>query len=420
VIASIKRNRNNFLLIFLFTLLSGAVRKWVIDNKVTDNIIFAIQIVIPFLFIIKNYSESKKVFNYTSFSIYIFYLFFCIINPLNLTVYHGFIGLLLYTNFWFLVLYYITNRFYFRLNSTIKYFLIFIVAEIVLAAIQASLPDSHILNKYVAVEKVGSIATVGSSVRVTGTFSYISGFTSFLIFAFLFIWVLIKKEFVPSITFTLIGIVFYACLITGSRGSLYLYLLFLLALAVAKWRTFSSFFGKLILPVIFMITLIIGTGSFGLQERFDVASRNFQERRDRGKESGEEVGRILGEFDAVFYFKGDNPLFGVGLGSTYQGANALFGTSEAVRAYGFVEGEIERLVLEGGFMVLLLRIVLAYFLVSMLLVPLPLKVYIFFLIVYAFPITFNIYNSIFLALGIIFVDNAYYQDYLKKVIPTRA
>ena len=107
-------------------------------------------------------------------------------------------------------------------------------------------------------------------------------------------------------------------------------------------------------------------------------------------------------------FKGDYGLFGVGLGSTYQGANALFGVSAAVKEHPVNEDELDRIVLEGGFILLALKIVLMVLLVrNSCINKLYLSVYLILVILFV-PIVFNIYNSIYLFLGLALLDRVYY------------
>ncbi len=406
----INKNSKLFLYILIFTLFSGSLRKWVFDSKQAGNLIFGLQLILPLIILVKNSFQISRIFNNQYIVIYLLYLFISAINPLNLTIYHGLIGVILHIGFWLLLFYYLSNRELFQLDSIIKIIFILIIAELILATIQYTLPNDNILNKYVDVEKVGSVALVGTSVRVTGTFSYISGFNSFLVFATLFIWVLVKKYYPPFQIVSMACFIFYGCLISGSRGSVYLFVIFISALVYQQWNYLSKFLGSLILPVIFFLTLAAGSGSLGFQTNLNKVADNFSERRQRGRESGEEETRIFGEFLAVYNFKGNYPVLGIGIGSTYQGAQAFFGTSEFVKEYGFVEGEIERVVLEGGFILLLFRVLLAFVLVRALIIPLSLKFILFLCLIYFVPVAFNVYNSMFLALGIILVDNIFFWE----------
>ncbi|MFX6945393.1 hypothetical protein ABTH53_20265, partial [Acinetobacter baumannii] len=82
-------------------------------------------------------------------------------------------------------------------------------------------------------------------------------------------------------------------------------------------------------------TFFVGYGIDKIRYLVENAFIGFAERRDRGIQTGEESFRIFGDLNEVFNFRGNYPIIGVGLGSTYQGANKLFGTSPYVLEYGF-------------------------------------------------------------------------------------
>ncbi|MGL1423646.1 hypothetical protein ACSTJ1_00460, partial [Vibrio parahaemolyticus] len=89
--------------------------------------------------------------------------------------------------------------------------------------------------------------------------------------------------------------------------------------------------------------------------------------------------------------KGNYPIFGVGLGSTYQGAIKLFGTSPFIIEYGFYESEVIRIVLEGGFILLFTRIFVIIYVIRQLLIPVTGKIVITIILLFFFPTIFNIY-----------------------------
>jgi hypothetical protein len=108
-------------------------------------------------------------------------------------------------------------------------------------------------------------------------------------------------------------------------------------------------------------------------------------------------------------FKGNYPFFGVGLGSTYQGAIAIFGTSDYVKEIGYLETENTRIVVEGGFILLILKFAISFYLVSLLSVSKQSKFFLVFFFIFLAGYVFNIYNTVFIFLGIALIDNVYYQ-----------
>lgn len=405
----VRINNKYFLLIFFFTTFSGAIRKWFLTDIISKNFIFALQLLVPFIFIIANPYQLKKAFTNKVLGIYLLILVGLAINPLNETIYHGIIGILIHFSFWFIMFYYVANREYFDFTKSKRLILFTIVGQFALSVLQYQLPADNFLNAYADIEKVGgSIAVVGSSVRVTGTFSYISGYTSFLIFFNYFLWTMFKGNYKPYLILLVVAAGFYANLISGSRGATYGYILFILLIFYFE----RSFFrlrniGTVIFPALILFSIFLIANTDKLQALFETAFSNFNQRSQQGLESGETQFRLFWDLVSITNFQGNYPFFGVGLGSTYQGATAVFGVSRYVTEYGYVEGELIRIVLEGGFVLLTSRVVLAFILMRHLNFPNLFKVILFFQIVYQYQIVFNVYNTIYFALGIIMLDSFY-------------
>ncbi|MBN2603512.1 MAG: hypothetical protein JXA91_05230, partial [Candidatus Thermoplasmatota archaeon] len=94
-----------------------------------------------------------------------------------------------------------------------------------------------------------------------------------------------------------------------------------------------------------------------------------------------------------------------GLGSTYQGANQVFGVSQTVKQYGYMEDETERIVFEGGYPLFILRIVFLIMILSAMKIPIWSKWALFFLFINAMLI-FNTYMTFFVATGLIWINNS--------------
>jgi hypothetical protein len=310
-----------------------------------------------------------------------------------------------------LIAYYYENREYIDLRPLYPTFIFFCSFEFFLGFIQYQLPADHILNKYAAIEQLGNdqvIASIGNAVRITGSFSYISGYTSFLIFAILFIWTLIRAGYNRTIIAFLIIGTFVAILMTGSRGSVLLTIIILSLIIISEFNlvTIIGFLRSLFLPIIVIALLVSVKGISGFEKTIENAYLNFDERRITNAQSGEQEKRFFSDLNELFIdYRGNYPLFGVGLGATYQGATTLFGTSDFVKEYGYYEGELPRIVLEGGFIMLIFRIALFFWLLSWLELNKLSKIVLFFVFIYGIGNTFNVYNAIFLALGLIFLDN---------------
>ncbi len=187
-----------FFVLILVTVFGGAIRKWVLKSPVAGNLVLLLQMVIPFLMFAMRSGKANSPFSYFKvLGLYFFYLLVQIINPLQLTLFHGILGVLVYGLFWLGIFYYIANRHLFRPERYIKWLIIIITIEVVLAFIQYTLPQTHILNKY-ASDNIKQVANIADEVRVSGSFSYLSGYTAFLLFYPFFTWALIRLRSPPG------------------------------------------------------------------------------------------------------------------------------------------------------------------------------------------------------------------------------
>lgn len=408
---SVSNSTNTLLIIFLFTVISGVLRKWVFTNYTVGNIIFFFQLLTPYLFLFRESFKWKKVLENKLIGFFLICIVAGAFNPLQKTIYHGLTGIILHCCFWFLIYFYLENKNFFRIESLILPFLIIAFGEIVLGFIQYGLPQRHFLNRYAAEQNVGNIiAEVGTAVRITGTFSYITGFSSYLLFHILFVWGLVIYQYRPAVTLSLMIGGLIACFMNGSRGATYVYLAVLIFFLVfeARKTNIGKFISRLIVPVVIIYMVILARGQLGIETTVSTAYENFQTRREGLVESGEERNRILWDYYALSEFRGAYPLFGIGIGATYQGAIVLWGTSEALQQYGYIESEMERYVVEGGFFLLILRLMLTVGFCVRLSVPWQAK-WLIGALTFIAPITFNIFNIVFFTTGIIFLDQVYYR-----------
>lgn len=403
-------NKKIFWILFI-SLISGAMRKWIFITGTFGNFILLMQLLLPFLFIFQ-FKSFFSLFKQSIFKFYILYLFICAFNPLNLTIFHGILGIILYLGFWLIIFYYKENRTLIDVRPLLPVIIIICFFEIILGFIQYQLPYDHFLNKYADLKQLGEnqgVALVGNSVRITGSFSYISGFTSFLIFLILFIWSLIRFNYNKTIISFLLSGTVVAALMSGSRSTvlLILIIIFLILISEFTFRTITEFLKSLFFPFLLFLLFFLAKGNFGFENIIDQAFINFNDRRVSNAQTGEQTQRIFGDLNELFVnFRGNHPFFGVGLGATYQGATALFGTSDYVKEYGYYEGELPRVVLESGFTMLIFRFLLFIWLFTWIEINWYSKIICFFVFNYGISIVFNVYGFIFLALGLLFLDNS--------------
>jgi hypothetical protein len=334
------------------------------------------------------------------------YIIIAAVNPKNQTIYHGIFGIVIHLGFWILLLTYYKLRLGFEIEKFTNFMVLILIGEVVLGSIQYSLPGSHFLNTFSTGED--NTAGVGEAIRVSGTFSFLGGFQALVIFYGFFIWFLLVRKYSPIIIFIVFGVSLFAGLLSGSRGSVGFLLIISAFAFIYTGFLFKFFLNTLVSLCVLGFLLFYLGGSF--VSKFDNAYTNFLTRINGGYENNKELeGRVVGSYTEIFDFKGMYPVYGIGLGSTYQGANALFGESVYAKQYGYYESELGRVVIEGGYILLFLRITLFLVMIRFSFIPFIGKVLIFILFLNSM-IVFNTYLGVFFFLGIIFVDRAYYLE----------
>lgn len=403
------------IILLMITTFSGAVRKWLSLSSGVNNILLGILLIFP-IFLLFYKSIDEKTYKFNIFYIYLFFLIIFASNPLNLTIYHGLFGILVHIGFYALLLSYFKNSSSFEDSKFAIFSGGLLVFEVVLGSIQyVSTPDSFI-NRYAVEEGVESgVALVGDSIRVTGTFSYIAGFSSFLFLGLFTVFYFIKKEIFKKYSYSLLGFVFYGALISGSRGTVAFVAVtsFVFLITEAKIllnpKLLFNIFGVVVIFIFFNTLLNDPINIFSrVQKSYD----NFSLRAENSSEEGKN--RLFQDINDVFNYDFGYQLSGIGLGSTYQGANAVFGTSSLASSIGF-EGELFRLVVEGGYLLFILRLVILWYFISKLEFSNTFKVFLFLIINLLIPIVFNIYACIYLALGIILLNQSYLDKRIIKI-----
>lgn len=219
-----------------------------------------------------------------------------------------------------------------------------------LAAAQFVSPPNSILNTYArpGTDEMFYIATFGSStyVRVTATFSYITGYTSYLVAtAVLLLGLLAAVQWRfrgHLLLFAALGMTMLGILMTGSRGPLII-LIFLLPLywwlTVAREKGGGGMFGRIVLS----LGLVLGLVSYAGRDALDA----FYGRASTASDVPE---RIATPFIQPFTILPQAGLLGFGIGATHQTAVAV---TPGIVPYSWtqgivVEGETGRIMLELG------------------------------------------------------------------------
>lgn len=245
------------------------------------------------------------------------------------------------------------------LYERLRSYLLLVIPVGLLSAAQFMSPAESPLNAY-ARSGGGGVSTFGTStyVRVTATFSYITGYTSYLLAA-----VILTLALLAAGRWRMRGnAVLYACLAaalggmftTGSRGPLLtIALLFpiYLWLSLAREKQRNATLGRILLGLGLVAALVNQVGS-------DAVSA-FYGRAAGSTDIGERVFGPFLEPLALLYPAG---LTGYGIGATHQTAEAV---TRGIEPYGWLEGNLVeaepgRVMLElgpiGFFFVYLVRI----------------------------------------------------------------
>ena len=391
---------------FLYTTFSGAVRKWVFTDALTGNILLGIQIGAPLLFVVLARTKPLNSATRTLLIGYSLLLLLMVFNPLAQSLMHGVIGYFLHTGVFFPLLVYFNDREAFPVERLNRLFLVVVVIETVLGLAQFASPATSFLNKYVRdTSEIGGIAMLNAinRVRITGTFSYIGGMTSlFTLFGFV-IWGFRLTRQAP----VWIGLLLLCCGVvapmTGSRG---LSALLLILIGCGFLATLGETRGTVGLAL--LVGLLLLAGQYTDLSLVNEAYSGLNQRVVAHGQDGETRSRIFGQIEEIIAFRGDYPLFGTGLGGTYQGAKALFGESMYLKAYGFYEEEPERVILEGGFVLFFARLLLWGILFRRSAIPLLFSLLLLYLHLFYQVTLFNVFTNFYTIIGLMYLDRCYW------------
>jgi hypothetical protein len=267
-------------------------------------------------------------------------------------------------------------------------------------------PADSFINKYVRdTTDIGGIAKLYAvdRVRITGTFSYIGGLSALLNFYGFLIW----GMRLTKVSALYIVIIIVSCVViapmTGSRGtSATLIILAACALISTVGNIRNSVAIVALFAVLYVVAQytdlsLVGEAYTGLSERVTTHI-----------DDGESQTRIVGQIEEILSFKGNYPFFGTGLGGTYQGSTGFFGESIYLKEYGYYEEEPERIILEGGFLLFFVRIILWLLLIRLSAIPTGFGLVILILNLFYSNTTYNVFIIFFTFFGIMYLDRCYY------------
>ena len=358
--------------------------KWFLPSALYQGLLPAVLTIMPLFYIFR-----RSLIGDPLYFLLVFFHILLALNPRMATWYHGIFGVLLHLNFPTFMVYYLKKA---NKNPVKFNFLIIIGSvEILIGISQYILGSSHWLNFGSTTE-----ALIGDGFRVSGTFNYLAGYSAFLIFyTFIIISDFIKNGALIR-TFLLLTLTLLGVLVNGSRSVMIIFVYILIAFFPFRRlivRVENLFY---LLPVIYL------AGQLPVLKRGFI---NFADRVEITNSSGESLRRIYGYFSDFGSLDNWDLIFGYGIGSTHIPLNSLFGVSDYILNYGFFEEEIERYVLEGGIILLFVKIVTLFWVSSYF--PFKRKRLVFLMIIMSIVMvfTFNILLQFFTFLGILIYVN---------------
>ncbi|PWQ98715.1 hypothetical protein [Leucothrix arctica] len=227
-----------------------------------------------------------------------------------------------------------------KFSKSLKFLVYFLIIMTPLVYYQSTLPPSHFLNSDPALEGVGVFILAGDIVRATGTFSFTSGFTYFLVVIIPLVYSFKglcrdKKIRILSVLCLILMVVF-----SGSRSTIIWFSIMTLAWLMAE--VFSGRMSARYLLVIPFISLVV---YFGVTIIFENNIDAYISRFESASEAEKISSRILAIFFGEPYVFNDFKLFGNGIGAG-SNAGAIFLSGE--RGFSLAETEPGRVHLEAG------------------------------------------------------------------------
>lgn len=358
----------------VLVILEGAIRKWLLPGA-QDLVYFAKDVVLLGVYMGFLRSRERRTMKpppmpalYPLLAAAIGFGLFEVFNPDLPNILVGLLGFKAY--FFYVPLLYVLPAAFSSdqaLGRFLRRYALLSIPVGLLALAQFFSPASSALNAYArnAEGESGYVTTFGSSefVRVTATFSYISGYSSYLFAtAILLLAVLgtLEWRFRRHLTLYLaFGMTLLGMLMTGSRGPVFtLALLFPLYwyLAIARERRGGAIFGRLLLGIALLAVFLSYAGPQALEA--------FKGRAEGAEDTSS---RFAAPFVSPLHLLPAVGLFGNGIGATHQTAMAV---THGIVPYSWLHGlvtEVEsgRIMIEigpvGFFLVYALRIYLIFF-----------------------------------------------------------
>lgn len=358
IVWSVKRWRYALQAAMVLVILEGAIRKWLVPGA-QDLVYFAKDVVLLGAYV--GYFRQRALLRYRPPALPLlwgalgFAALLGLLQVFNPNLPNLLVGILGFKAYFFYVPLILLIPAAFRtdieIGTALRRYNLLAIPVGLLAVAQFLSPSSSPLNTYArpGSEAVAYIATFGSSthVRVTATFSFISGYTAYLLTMtiLLLVWLGATRWNLRGnlLLYGAFGITLLGMLMTGSRGPVVLLLIllpFYWWLGVLREKGGGSTLGRLVLVSTLVLALIGWLGQDALEAFYG-----------RARGGSEEVSsRITTPLQAPFLIINEAGLIGFGIGSTHQTAAAV---TPGIPPYAWlrglmIEAETGRVMLELG------------------------------------------------------------------------
>jgi hypothetical protein len=350
--------RNALFFAFVLLVFEGALRKWVFPGAQAQiyfvkDVIF-VGAYVGFLLASRRDRFALRDVNSIKIGLVLTFVFGCleVFNPLSPSILVGVMGLkayFMYAPLAFILPYAIKSRQH--LLFLIWCYLLIAIPVALLGFVQSAAGPDSFINTYAGQDESGTndVSGFGSTValvRTTGTFSYISGYTTYLSFiAFLSLgfniaqgW-RIKGNIVPLAALTL---VVGAMFTTGSRTPVYT--LVVVGPIVVWWAVTTRVMALrtairlcFILPILAVVALNISSQAYDA----------FTERATGSSDST--IDRLLSPVVQTLEALSNTPALGIGIGTTHPSATVIVGATSPWWLGGLqTETEMARVTVELG------------------------------------------------------------------------
>ena len=311
----------------VLAIFEGAIRKWAFPGA--GNLIYFGKDIILFGAYIGAFLDGKRsrVSDYKSLSVFLIaasaIVFLASINPNQGSILGGCFGLKVYL--WYLPLMWLIPSVFNTKEELVRFLRVLLLCMLpigILGVFQFRAGPDSVLNKYAqeASDSFG-VAQFGDSeqikARITGTFSYIAGYTTFLILCFSFIWPFllsnIQKKY-RVLDFAIFFLILVNMVMTGARATIVFAALFLSLLMFAVGADLRLKVIKISLSLV-----LVGSIVFVSNSTVGDAYKVFSNRAQNADSLVERMGWGLRPFEVM----SQSGFFGAGAGVTHPAREPL-------------------------------------------------------------------------------------------------